>query len=439
MPTAISSPATGTRLEGRGVVPDEAVPLDARGPAGGARPATRSGALAWIDRVGGGGAGRAVREPDRLVNVRWSRLRLRDRRLIDSHAPAQAVFPSPPSGTIRGSRMEQRRLRLGDILDDYCPRERRVTNHAVVAMIEDDVKQTRCTTCDAEHAYKGGKAPRRKKETTAALYKEVLAGMPEPTSRRPSSRRRHHEPRVSDVDADRISDVTDEPAPRRGRRLPAAPWPTSRSARDDGARIEEGPVHRPLIRAQLPRPEGHKDERPAARVHDSPAAPGATAASAAATRAKRSRRRRQWRQWRTAATATATAVALSGPRSRSRAQPAGRGGPSGGFRGGPAGSRQAVGSAHAEAPLLRRRPPSARHDLTRVPASTTARLRLLPRDRLDCRLLRDLTHLEAAMSMTDLHGKTRPDRRRRQQAIDLVGDRAGGVRGRRAARGDLSG
>jgi hypothetical protein len=72
--------------------------------------------------------------------------------------------------------MEQRRLRLGDILDDYCPRERRLTNHAVVAMIEEDVKQTRCTTCDTEHAYKGGKVPkRRKKETTATLYKEVLA------------------------------------------------------------------------------------------------------------------------------------------------------------------------------------------------------------------------------------------------------------------------
>src|SRR5678810_226533 len=74
--------------------------------------------------------------------------------------------------------MEQRRLRLGDILDDYCPRERRLTNHAVVAMIEEDVKQTRCTTCDAEHAYKGGKLPRRRKkeETASALYKEVLAG-----------------------------------------------------------------------------------------------------------------------------------------------------------------------------------------------------------------------------------------------------------------------
>src|SRR6476660_4105191 len=74
--------------------------------------------------------------------------------------------------------MEQRRLRLGDIVDDYCPRERRVTNHAVVAMVEEDVKQTRCTTCDTEHPYKGGKAPRRrKKDTTGALYKEVLAGL----------------------------------------------------------------------------------------------------------------------------------------------------------------------------------------------------------------------------------------------------------------------
>ena len=71
--------------------------------------------------------------------------------------------------------MQQRQLRLGDILDDYCPRERRVTNHAVVAMLGNDVKQTRCTTCDAEHPYKGGKVPkRRKKETPTALYKEVL-------------------------------------------------------------------------------------------------------------------------------------------------------------------------------------------------------------------------------------------------------------------------
>src|ERR1700751_3934396 len=76
--------------------------------------------------------------------------------------------------------MQQRQPRLGDILDDYCPRERRVTNHVVVAMIGPDVKQTRCGTCDAEHEYKHAKVPRqrRKSETPAGVYSPVLAGGP---------------------------------------------------------------------------------------------------------------------------------------------------------------------------------------------------------------------------------------------------------------------
>ena len=76
--------------------------------------------------------------------------------------------------------MQQRQLRLGDILDDYCPRERRVTNHAIVAMIGPDVKQTRCSTCDTEHEYKHARVPRqrRKSETPAALYSQVLASGP---------------------------------------------------------------------------------------------------------------------------------------------------------------------------------------------------------------------------------------------------------------------
>src|SRR5437773_11301440 len=67
--------------------------------------------------------------------------------------------------------MQQRQPRLGDVLDDYCPRERRVTNHVVVAMIGDAVKQTRCSTCDADHEYKQAKVPRvrRKTEAPAAL------------------------------------------------------------------------------------------------------------------------------------------------------------------------------------------------------------------------------------------------------------------------------
>jgi hypothetical protein len=160
--------------------------------------------------------------------------------------------------------MDQRRLRLGDTLDDYCPRERRVTNHAVVAMIEEDVKQTRCTTCDAEHAYKGGKAPRRrKKETPSALFKEVLAGMPEAESA----------PILAAPAADPTPAPIEEPIPE----PPAAVAELSVAEADTETRIddseaepeaeepqpsgEDWPVHRPLIRAQLPRIEGQKEER----------------------------------------------------------------------------------------------------------------------------------------------------------------------------------
>jgi hypothetical protein len=160
--------------------------------------------------------------------------------------------------------MEQRPLRLGDILDDYCPRERRVTNHAIVAMIEEDVRQTRCTTCDTEHVYKGGKAPkRRKKETPSALYKEVLAGMPEldaPVLAIPTAPSSHEaavpEPVEDDLEADLdVPEVQDVPAAEvlAAHAEEEAPMPS----------VEEGPVHRPLIRAQLPKIEGQKELRQA--------------------------------------------------------------------------------------------------------------------------------------------------------------------------------
>ena len=58
--------------------------------------------------------------------------------------------------------MEQRSLRLGDLVDDYCPRERRVTNHVIVAIVGDSVRQTRCATCETEHEYKEARVPRKK-------------------------------------------------------------------------------------------------------------------------------------------------------------------------------------------------------------------------------------------------------------------------------------
>jgi hypothetical protein len=143
--------------------------------------------------------------------------------------------------------MEQRRLRLGDILDDYCPRERRVTNHAIVAMVEEDVKQTRCTTCDAEHVYKGGKAPRRRKAEAAAPV------VPVPAMTAPAPHDEHDNGRHAIEDEVIAAPATlEEPA------TIAEPEPEP-----EPAVMDEGPVHRPLIRATLPRPEGVKTERPA--------------------------------------------------------------------------------------------------------------------------------------------------------------------------------
>ena len=165
--------------------------------------------------------------------------------------------------------MEQRRLRLGDILDDYCPRERRLTNHAVVAMIEDDIKQTRCTTCDAEHAYKGGKVPkRRKKETPGALYKEVLAGQLSADDAQNRTLAVHDEDSEDAIlpTPDAIRSAADEPArvdagPLESESEHAEPGVAADSSEESRDDVEEGPVHRPLIRAQLPRIEGQKEER----------------------------------------------------------------------------------------------------------------------------------------------------------------------------------
>jgi hypothetical protein len=156
--------------------------------------------------------------------------------------------------------MHSRQPRLGDILDDYCPRERRVTNHAVVAMIGEEIKQTRCTTCDAEHEYKKAKVPaqRKKKHGPATPYDEVLSGMPRKLAHAAS-------PHAASppADADEAIDasepgVSPAPVPQAVGAAPADPADAPPEAHDE----LEGPVHRPLIRATLPRPEGQAKERP---------------------------------------------------------------------------------------------------------------------------------------------------------------------------------
>jgi translation initiation factor IF-2 len=170
--------------------------------------------------------------------------------------------------------MEQRPLRLGDIVDDYCPRERRVTNHAIVALVDETIKQTRCTTCDHEHVYKQAREPRRrKKDDPGTLYTQVLSGL-QKTPGMPAS------PEIPDmedeIDAPAVPAETAEPvpAPVAAPVAPAAPVaaaapaavappaPDGEPAQDEDQDEANGNVlsddepwsmHRRLIRAQLPR------------------------------------------------------------------------------------------------------------------------------------------------------------------------------------------
>src|SRR5687767_4283647 len=173
--------------------------------------------------------------------------------------------------------MQQRRFRPGDVLDDYCPRERRITDHAIVAMIEDHIKQTRCVVCDAEHEYKDGKVPpQRRKKPQAALFAQVLDGLQGP---QPAARPAQQQDADTDPDDEFIDEGDAEPvagpvmvaasvpsgiaaatpvaplAPPVP--VPAAAHETSPNPDDTLPIRDEGSVRRQLIRAALPRPEGH--------------------------------------------------------------------------------------------------------------------------------------------------------------------------------------
>jgi hypothetical protein len=134
-----------------------------------------------------------------------------------------------------------------------------VTNHVVVAMIGDDVKQTRCTTCDADHEYKQAKIPRvrRKTETPAALAAQGFA-VPKlhehaAKAAAPSQQAAPIATAVDDIETPTIAVESDEPVAA----VTAAE--TSPVATDDDTEpqgVDEGPVHRRLIRASLPRAEG---------------------------------------------------------------------------------------------------------------------------------------------------------------------------------------
>ena len=68
-----------------------------------------------------------------------------------------------------------RDIRLGDDLDDYCVRCKRIMNHAVVSVINAAPAKVRCRTCHSDHDYRHEQAPPPKVDLRkAALFAEVL-------------------------------------------------------------------------------------------------------------------------------------------------------------------------------------------------------------------------------------------------------------------------
>jgi hypothetical protein len=65
--------------------------------------------------------------------------------------------------------------RLGDVIDDFCVRCKRVMNHNVVSVMNNEPAKVRCRTCHNDHDYRHEQPPPPKVDPRkAALFEEVL-------------------------------------------------------------------------------------------------------------------------------------------------------------------------------------------------------------------------------------------------------------------------
>jgi hypothetical protein len=71
-----------------------------------------------------------------------------------------------------------RELRLGDVIDDFCVKCKRLTNHSIVSIVNEQPAKVRCRTCYSDHDYRHEQAPPSKKDLKKAeLFNEVLGGI----------------------------------------------------------------------------------------------------------------------------------------------------------------------------------------------------------------------------------------------------------------------
>ena len=78
-----------------------------------------------------------------------------------------------------------RAARLGDDIDDFCVKCKRVMNHSVVSILNNAPAKVRCRTCHSDHDFRNEQPPPPKVDPRkAALFNQVLGNVtglpPEP-------------------------------------------------------------------------------------------------------------------------------------------------------------------------------------------------------------------------------------------------------------------
>ena len=72
--------------------------------------------------------------------------------------------------------MAELEKRLGDLIDDYCPRCKLLLNHAIASFVGVEVVKVICQTCLSEHPFLHAESPKKKKTPSgpSGLFDQVL-------------------------------------------------------------------------------------------------------------------------------------------------------------------------------------------------------------------------------------------------------------------------
>ena len=119
-------------------------------------------------------------------------------------------------------RIQLMSIRLGDTIDDFCVKCKRLTNHHVVSIVEDAAAKVRCCSCYHDHDYRH-EQPEPKKPTKKQLEeqdrKTRVAGIDadEDVGEEADDDAEDDDVEVNE-DAFAAEEEEERPAPRRGRR-----------------------------------------------------------------------------------------------------------------------------------------------------------------------------------------------------------------------------